>query len=152
MERNIYSKPFMTFEEFTPQDFVASCELADVAHISGDRQYLRLDIDYNNHYGNGGVLDPEFGGNAFYLSPSPLHPGVDCEIINMNVYRYLGDSQGSYDSNAYYLDKRNFRLVATQVLKRTYNGKVYYYTYKPGGDYTSADLDYFPVLTSKNRS
>ncbi len=150
--RKTYLKPIMAFEVFTPQEYVASCESIEVAKTSCNWDYLRLDINYDNHYGNGGVGDPEFGGNAFYQSPSPLIIGQNCELINMNVYRFIGSQGQAYDSYTDYQDRSLYRHIATQVLKRVYNGKTFYYTYKPGGDYTTADLDYFPPISKKNQS
>lgn len=147
--RKEWGSPKSNVQVFTPQEFVANCEKAtNVSNISGHEDYLRIDIDGNGHYGTQAVADPEFGGNAFSASPSSFTIGENgYELVNINVYRFIGTQGYAYESNMNYLDTNNFRLIATQVIRHWWSGKYHYYLYKPASSATGADSSYFPTIT-----
>lgn len=156
MERKIYNKPLLVREQFVPQDYVAACESITISsEVSSKRNYLRIDIDHDGHFGSGATADPEFGFNAFSLSPSTLDLVNDSHntIENINVYRYIGGQGDAYEANMDYSNPNNFRLIATQVIKRVWQGNDLYYLYKPASSATTSDLSLFPTITTgKNRS
>ena len=140
MDRKNYSRPFMAFEKFTPQEFVASCDLSITAFPNdNDRRYSRIDWNHNGHF-DLGERGWDYFGNTPASGKVTLLAGT-YTIENVNVYKFVQgygtfqdenyEAQANLAYDTYMYNNQgvyitvSYVLKATQLVKSKY-GKYYF--------------------------